>query len=57
MKFVISMWTIKMYMHFSLKTAAPAYKCVFEFDTENLLINVYKPDSLGKDTNVVLGFS
>ena len=37
-------------------TQAPAYKCVFEFDTENLLINVYKPDSLGKDTNVVLGF-
>lgn len=41
---------------FFTQTAAPAYKCVFEFDTENLLINVYKPDSLGKDTNVVLGF-
>ena len=36
--------------------AAPAYKCVFEFDTVNMTINVYKPDSLGKDTNVVLGF-
>ena len=41
---------------FFTQTAAPAYKCVFEFDTENLLINVYKPDSLGNDTNVVLGF-
>lgn len=41
---------------FLTQEAAPAYKCVFEFDTENLLINVYKPDSLGKDTNVVLGF-
>ncbi len=41
---------------FLTQTAAPAYKCIFEFDTENLLINVYKPDSLGKDTNVVLGF-
>lgn len=41
---------------FFTQTAAPAYKCVFEFDTENLLINVYKPDSLGKNTNVVLGF-
>lgn len=41
---------------FLTQEAAPAYKCIFEFDTENLLINVYKPDSLGKDTNVVLGF-
>ena len=36
--------------------ASQAYKCIFEFDTVNLLINVYRPASLGKDTNVVLGF-
>ena len=41
---------------FLTQEAAKAYKCVFEFDTVNMTINVYRPDSLGKDTNVVLGF-
>lgn len=41
---------------FLTQEAAQAYKCVFEFDTINMTINVYRPDSLGKDTNVVLGF-
>lgn len=41
---------------FLTQEAAQAYKCVFEFDTVNITINVYRPDSLGKDTNVVLGF-
>lgn len=41
---------------FLTQEAAQAYKCVFEFDTVNMTINVYRPDSLGKDTNVVLGF-
>lgn len=41
---------------FLTQEVAQAYKCVFEFDTVNMTINVYRPDSLGKDTNVVLGF-
>ena len=41
---------------FLTQEASQAYKCVFEFDTVNMTINVYRPDSLGKDTNVVLGF-
>ena len=41
---------------FLTQEAEKAYKCVFEFDTVNMTINVYRPDSLGKDTNVVLGF-
>lgn len=41
---------------FLTQEASQAYKCIFEFDTVNLLINVYRPASLGKDTNVVLGF-
>lgn len=41
---------------FLTQEAAQAYKCVFEFDTVNMTINVYRPDSLGKDTNIVLGF-
>lgn len=41
---------------FLTQEAAQAYKCVFEFDTVNMTINVYRPDSLGKDTNVILGF-
>ena len=31
-------------------------RCVFEFDTKNMLINVYRAESLGKDTNVLLDF-
>lgn len=41
---------------FLTQEASAAYKCVFEFDTINMTINVYRPDSFGKDTNVVLGF-
>lgn len=41
---------------FLTQDVAAAYKCVFEFDTINLLINVYRVESLGKDTNIVLGF-
>lgn len=41
---------------FLTQEVSQAYKCIFEFDTVNLLINVYRPASLGKDTNVVLGF-
>lgn len=41
---------------FLTQDVSQAYKCIFEFDTVNMLINVYTVDSLGKDTNVVLGF-
>lgn len=41
---------------FLTQDVAGAYKCVFEFDTANLLINVYRVESLGKDTNITLGF-
>lgn len=41
---------------FLTQEVSQAYKCIFEFDTVNLLINVYRPASLGKDTNIVLGF-
>lgn len=41
---------------FLTQSVSPAHKCIFEFDTVNMLINIYRPDSLGKDTNVVLGF-
>lgn len=36
---------------------ATTCRCVFEFDTMNMLINVYRAESLGKDTNVLLDFN
>ena len=41
---------------FLTQDVASAYKCIFEFDTVNMLINVYRVESLGKDTNITLGF-
>lgn len=35
---------------------ATTCRCVFEFDTKNMLINAYRVESLGKDTNVLLDF-
>lgn len=35
---------------------ATTCRCVFEFDTKNMLINAYRAESLGKDTNVLLDF-
>lgn len=41
---------------FLTQDVAPAYKCIFEFDTQNMLINVYRTESIGKDTNITIGF-
>lgn len=41
---------------FLTQEAATAYDCVFEFDTENLLINVHDIADFGKDTNIIIGF-
>lgn len=35
---------------------AKAFSCIFDFDTVNLKINAYRVESLGKDTNIYLGF-
>lgn len=35
---------------------AKAFSCIFDFDTVDLKINAYRVESLGKDTNVYLGF-
>lgn len=41
---------------FLTQEVATTYRCVFEFDTKNMLINVYRAESLGKDTNILLDF-
>lgn len=41
---------------FFTQEAATAYDCVFEFDTENMLINVHDIKDFGKDTNIIIGF-
>lgn len=41
---------------FLTQEAATAYDCVFEFDTENLLINVHDIADFGKDTDIIIGF-
>lgn len=41
---------------FLTQDVAKAFSCMFQFDTENKLINVYRLDAIGYDTNIVLGF-
>lgn len=41
---------------FLTQEVSTSYKCIFEFDTVNMLINVYRVESLGKDTNITIGF-
>ncbi len=41
---------------FLTQEVSSACKCIFEFDTETLGIYVYRPASLGKDTNIILSF-
>lgn len=41
---------------FLTQEAATAYDCVFEFDTENMLINVHDIADFGKDTDIIIGF-
>ena len=41
---------------FLTQEVSTSYKCIFEFDTDKMLINVYRVESLGKDTNITIGF-
>lgn len=41
---------------FLTQEAATAYECIFEFDTENMLINIHDIKDFGKDTDIVIGF-
>lgn len=41
---------------FLTQDVAQACRCVFEFDTINMTINVYRPETLGVDTGIFLGF-
>lgn len=38
-----------------MQEIAPYYKCVFQFDTKNKLVNVYYLPSLGEDTRIFIG--
>lgn len=42
---------------FIMEEAMDAYECVFVFDTEDLLINVYAPEDLIKDSGIVLRYT
>lgn len=35
---------------------AKYFSCIFVFDFKNLTINAYRPENLGKDTNINIGF-
>lgn len=41
---------------FLCQEAASAYNCIFIFDTENCTVNAYPPETIGKDTNLFIGF-
>lgn len=41
---------------FLTQDAAGYFNCVFIFDFKHLKINVYRPENLGKDTNINIGF-
>ena len=41
---------------FLTQTVAQYFGCVFVFDIKNLTINAYRPENLGKDTNINIGF-
>ena len=41
---------------FLTQDAAQFYNCIFVFDIKNLTINAYRPETLGKDTNINIGF-
>lgn len=41
---------------FLTQDAAQLYSCVFVFDFDKLTINAYRPENLGKDTNINIGF-
>lgn len=41
---------------FLTQTVAQYFGCIFIFDIKNLTINAYRPENLGKDTNINIGF-
>lgn len=41
---------------FLTQDAAQYFSCIFIFDIKNLTINAYRVESLGKDTNINIGF-
>ena len=41
---------------FLTQEVASACRCIFEFDTVNMTINAYRPEGLGKDTELFLSF-
>ena len=48
--------TNKTVYSFLTQEVASTCRCLFEFDTENLGIYVYRPETLGHDTNIFLSF-
>lgn len=41
---------------FLTQEAAKFFSCIFVFDCMNFTINAYRPENLGKDTNITIGF-
>ena len=41
---------------FMMEDVEKAYECIFDFDTENKLINAYTSEDIVKDTNISLSF-
>lgn len=41
---------------FLTQDASKFFSCIFVFDILNFTINVYRPENLGKDTNINIGF-
>ena len=41
---------------FLTQNVARFFNCVFLFDIKNMSINAYRPENLGKDTNINIGF-
>lgn len=41
---------------FLMDEVSTTYEAIFEFDTENLIINVYSPKNIAKNTDIVLTF-
>ena len=41
---------------FLTQDVSKTFSCMFQFDTENKLINAYRVDAVGYDTNIILGF-
>lgn len=41
---------------FLMDDVSTTYQCIFQFDTENMLVNVYEASSLVKDTDIMITF-